>query len=255
MSEHENCLRGLADMAESAPKATHDATQPQSAASRPAGPPAPGKRRRSPAAEQLRPTLDARVAHQRYFTQGRDAENALRAIVPAPGLHAVVKVGRATGGPTRKARRHQLRTLNLAFWETPYSSSGEVSAPSSTISCSIGEEFLAPSMGPSLSFLLERRAPPAPAAAGRAGRVGSIIAIDPQTPPHVGRGRAAGRSVDDHARPAIAPCRSAPTDVTARADRTASAVVRRWDSSDPSHYALIAWGCSNGFARIASGRG
>ena len=32
-----------------------------------------------------------------YFTQGREAaESALRALVPAPGLHAVVKVGRLT---------------------------------------------------------------------------------------------------------------------------------------------------------------
>ena len=116
----------------------------------PARPAAPSPRasRRGAHAE----AMDAGLAHQRVFTQGRDAaETALRAVVPAPGLHAVVKVGRATWRTDAEERDGiSYETFNPpAFWETPYSILKVRFLPrvKDDFMFHDGEEFLVPTEG------------------------------------------------------------------------------------------------------------
>src|SRR5438105_6785560 len=84
-----------------------------------------------------------------YFTQGRDAaESTLRAVVPAPGLHSVVKSGRSTWR-TDVEDRDGISYENFnpsAFWETPYSILKVRFLPRAKHDFMFhdGEEFLAP---------------------------------------------------------------------------------------------------------------
>jgi transcriptional regulator with XRE-family HTH domain len=187
-----------------------------------------------------------------YFAQGRDAaQTALRAIAPAPRLHAVVKQGRATwrtDGEERDGISYE--TFNPpAFWETPYSILRVTFQPRAKHDFMFhhGEEFLAPiegavtyhffwsgGQGPARRVLLD--APVMP---------GKLIAIDPQTPHHTwaagDRTAEAWMIMRDASNRAVSI--STDPDVTARADRYA--VSRRASEeqlTDPSHYALIAWG-------------
>ena len=84
-----------------------------------------------------------------YFEHGADAaESALRAIVPAPGLHAVVKAGRLTWR-TDVEEQDGIGYENFnppAFWETPYSILKVRFQPRAKDDFMFhrGEEFLAP---------------------------------------------------------------------------------------------------------------
>jgi transcriptional regulator with XRE-family HTH domain len=187
-----------------------------------------------------------------YFTQGHDAaEGALRAIVPAPGLHAVVKIGRATWRTDAEERDGiSYETFNPpAFWETPYSILKVTFLPRAKHDFMFhhGEEFLVPIEGavtyhffwsggekPAGRLLLDAPVEP-----------GSIIAIDPQTPHHTwaagDQPAEAWMIMRDASNRAVSI--STDPDVTARADR--HRVSRRASAEqlrDPSHYALIAWG-------------
>ena len=187
-----------------------------------------------------------------YFTHGRDvAEKALRAIVPAPGLHAVVKVGRATWR-TDAEERDGISYENFnppAFWETPYSILKVRFLPrvKHDFMFHHGEEFLAPIDGAVTYhfFWSGGQAPAARLLLDAPVQAGSIIAIDPQTPHHTW---AAGELpaeawmiMRDASNRAVSI--STDPDVTARANRYG--VSRRASAEqleDPSHYALIAWG-------------
>ena len=187
-----------------------------------------------------------------YFTQGRDAaESALRSVVPAPGLHAVVKAGRDTWR-TDVDERDGISYENFnppAFWEHPYSILKVRFLPrvKNDFMFHHGEEFLTPLDGavryhffwsgggrPAERVLLDAPVKP-----------GSIICIDPQTPHHAwaegdrpadawmiirdASNRAVSISVDPDLRP-----QSERSDVSRRASVD--------QLEDPSHYALIAWG-------------
>jgi transcriptional regulator with XRE-family HTH domain len=187
-----------------------------------------------------------------YFTQGRDAaENALRAIVPAPGLHAVVKVGRATWR-TDAEERDGISYENFnppAFWETPYSILRVRFLPRAKHDFMFhhGEEFLAPIDGAITYhfFWSGGQAPASRLLLDAPVEAGSMIAIDPQTPHHTWaageRPADAWMIMRDASNRAVSI--STDPDVTARGDRYA--VSRRASVEqlrDPSHYALIAWG-------------
>jgi len=187
-----------------------------------------------------------------YFTQGRQvAEKALRAVVPAPGLHAVVKVGRATWR-TDAEERDGISYENFnppAFWETPYSILKVRFEPrvKDDFMFHDGEEFLAPIEGEVTYhfFWSGGSAPAARLQLDAPVRVGSIIAIDPQTPHHTWaageRPAEAWMIMRDASNRAVSI--STDPDVTARANRYG--VSRRASVEqlqDPSRYALIAWG-------------
>jgi transcriptional regulator with XRE-family HTH domain len=187
-----------------------------------------------------------------YFTQGRDAaESALRAIVPAPGLHAVVKTGRATWR-TDVEERDGISYENFnppAFWETPYSILKVKFLPRAKDDFMFhhGEEFLAPLDG-AVTYHFFWSGGQAPA--GRVQldgpvQVGSIISIDPQTPHHTwaagDRPAEAWMIMRDASNRAVSI--SVDPGVNARGEH--SGISRRASAGqleDPSHYALIAWG-------------
>jgi transcriptional regulator with XRE-family HTH domain len=187
-----------------------------------------------------------------YFTQGRDAaEGALRAIVPAPGLHAVVKVGRATWR-TDVEERDGISYENFnpsAFWETPYSVLKVKFLPrvKDDFMFHHGEEFLVPLDGAVTYhfFWSGGEAPASRLLLDDAVRAGSIICIDPQTPHHTwaagDQPAEAWMIMRDASNRAVSI--SVDPDVKARGDR--ARVSRRATAGqleDPSHYALIAWG-------------
>ena len=187
-----------------------------------------------------------------YFTQGRDAaESALRAIVPAPGLHAVVKVGRATWR-TDVEERDGISYENFnppAFWETPYSILKVRFLPrvKDDFMFHHGEEFLAPLDGAVTYhfFWSGGQGPAARVLMDAPVQAGSIVAIDPQTPHHTwaagDRPAEAWMIMRDASNRAVSI--SVDPDVKARGDR--SGVSRRASVdqlTDPAHYALIAWG-------------
>ena len=187
-----------------------------------------------------------------YFTQGRDvAEKALRAIVPAPGLHAVVKVGRATWRTDAEERDGiSYETFNPpAFWETPYSILKVRFQPrvKDDFMFHDGEEFLVPTEGAVTYhfFWSGGLAPAGRLLLDAPVQVGSIIAIDPQTPHHTwaaGEGPAeAWMIMRDASNRAVSI--STDPDVTARANRYGVSRRASVDQlQDPSRYALIAWG-------------
>lgn len=187
-----------------------------------------------------------------FFTQGRDAaESALRAIVPAPGLHAVVKVGRATWR-TDVEERDGISYENFnppAFWETPYSILKVRFLPRAKDDFMFhhGEEFLVPlSGGVSYHFFWSGgQAPAARVLMDAPVQVGSILSIDPQTPHHTwaaGEGPAdAWMIMRDASNRAVSI--SVDPDMKSRGDL--ARVSRRVSAdqlTDPSHYALVAWG-------------
>ena len=187
-----------------------------------------------------------------YFTHGRDAaESALRAIVPAPALHAVVKVGRATWRTDAEERDGiSYETFNPpAFWETPYSILKVRFLPrvKHDFMFHHGEEFLAPIEGAVTYhfFWSGGQSPAARLLLDTPVEVGSMIAIDPQIPHHTWaageRPAEAWMIMRDASNRAVSI--STDPDITARADRYG--VSRRASAEqldDPSHYALIAWG-------------
>ena len=187
-----------------------------------------------------------------YFTQGREAaESALRALVPAPGLHAVVKNGRSTWR-TDVEDRDGIGYENYnppAFWETPYSVLKVKFVPrvKDDFMFHDGEEFLVPLAGAITYhfFWSGGEAPATRLVLEKPVRVGSIISIDPQTPHHAwaadDRPAEAWMIIRDATNRAVSI--SMDPDVKAPADR--GGVSRRASAEqleDPSHYALIAWG-------------
>jgi transcriptional regulator with XRE-family HTH domain len=187
-----------------------------------------------------------------YFQHGAQAaESALRAIVPAPGLHAVVKVGRLTWR-TDVEEQDGISYENFnppAFWETPYSILKVRFQPRAKDDFMFhrGEEFLAPLDGEvTYHFFWSGGGTPAVRVVLDAPvQVGSIVRIDPQTPHHTwaagnrpaeawmimrdASNRAVSISVDPDANP-----RSNRSDISRRASAD--------QLEDPSHYALVAWG-------------
>jgi transcriptional regulator with XRE-family HTH domain len=187
-----------------------------------------------------------------YFTQGRDAaESALRAIVPAPGLHAVVKLGRATWR-TDVEERDGISYQNFnppAFWETPYSILKVKFLPrvKDDFMFHHGEEFLVPLEGAVTYhfFWSGGQAPAARLLLDDPVTAGSIICIDPQVPHHTwaagDQPAEAWMIMRDASNRAVSI--SMDPDVKERSDR--GGVSRRASAGqleDPSHYALIAWG-------------
>ena len=187
-----------------------------------------------------------------YFTHGHDAaERALRAIVPAPGLHAVVKLGRATWR-TDVEERDGISYENFnppAFWETPYSILKVKFQPRAKDDFMFhhGEEFLAPLEGAVTYhfFWSGGGAAAARVLMDEPVQVGSIVCIDPQTPHHTwaadDRPAAAWMIMRDASNRAVSI--SVDPEVKGRGDRPG--VSRRATADqleDPSHYALIAWG-------------
>jgi transcriptional regulator with XRE-family HTH domain len=187
-----------------------------------------------------------------YFTQGRDAaETALRAIAPAPRLHAVVKLGRATWRTDAEERDGiSYETFNPpAFWETPYSILRVRFQPQAKHDFMFhhGEEFLVPIEGAVTYhfFWSAGQAAAARVLLDTPVTPGRIIAIDPQTPHHTwaagDRAADAWMIMRDASNRAVSI--STDPDVKARADRYG--VSRRATAeqlADPSHYALVAWG-------------
>ena len=187
-----------------------------------------------------------------YFTQGRDAaESALRAVVPAPGLHSVVKSGRSTWRTDVEDRDGiSYEHFNpSAFWETPYSILKVRFLPRAKHDFMFhdGEEFLAPLEGGVTYhfFWSAGRQPARRVVIENPVRVGSIVCIDPQTPHHAwaagDRPADAWMIMRDVSNRAVSI--SIDPDVKAGAD--GAGVSRRATADqleDPSHYALIAWG-------------
>ena len=187
-----------------------------------------------------------------YFNQGREAaRNALRAVVPAPGLHAVVKSGRSTWR-TDVEERDGISYDNFnppAFWETPYSVLKATFLPRAKDDFMFhhGEEFLAPLDG-AITYHFFWSGGDAPAARlvlDEPVAVGSIICIDPQTPHHAwaagGRPAEAWMILRDASNRAVSI--SVDPDVASRGDPTGVSRRASVDQlEDPSHYALIAWG-------------
>jgi transcriptional regulator with XRE-family HTH domain len=187
-----------------------------------------------------------------YFTHGRDAaRNALRAVVPAAGLHAVVKSGRSTWR-TDVEDRDGISYENFnppAFWETPYSVLKAKFLPrvKDDFMFHHGEEFLAPLDG-AVTYHFFWSAGDGPAARMVLDQpvcVGSIICIDPQTPHHAwaadDRPADAWMIMRDASNRAV----SISVDPDVKAPAARGGVSRRASVdqlSDPSHYALIAWG-------------
>jgi transcriptional regulator with XRE-family HTH domain len=187
-----------------------------------------------------------------YLSQGREAaESALRAIVPAPDLHTVVK----SGQPTLRTDVEDRDGISYehfnpqAFWEVPYSILKVRFQPrvKDDFMFHRGEEFLVPLDGDVMYhfFWSGGRAPAVRVVLDAPVQVGSIICIDAQTPHHTwaARGRPADawmilRDVSDRAV-------SISVDPDFNPKRSRSDVSRRVSAKqleDPARYALVAWG-------------
>ena len=201
-----------------------------------------------------------------YFAHGAEAaESALRAIVPAPGLHAVVKVGRLTWR-TDVEEQDGISYENFnppAFWETPYSILKVRFQPRAKDDFMFhhGEEFLAPLDGEVTYhfFWSGGGAPAARVLLDAPVQVGSIVRIDPQTPHHTwaagdrpaeawmimrdASNRAVSISVDPDANPRSRSVRHQPAGVGAISSRIPR-TTRWWRGV-----------CSSGSGRTASARG